>query len=269
MSARSTRASQQSNAYELFILVLTVLSLAIMVALLLPLSSATTQLLIVYDNLICVVFLADFLANLRRASSKREYLIGRRGWLDLLGSIPTFSFFEFSGVLRLARLSRLGRIIRLLRTKNRRELLQDVISHRGEYASFITVMAAFIVLVLASVLVLQFESTAPNANITTGGTALWWGVVTITTVGYGDTFPITLGGRLTGLLVMLAGVGIIGSLAGILSSLLVSPPSTQGETDGRSPPDAPTVHQELLDIRAELATLRRLLVGSDNDPPDP
>ena len=175
MPARSTRASQPSHAYELFILMLTVLSLAIMVALLLPLSPATTELLLVYDNLICAVFLLDFLTNLRRASPKREYLIGRQGWLDLLGSIPSLGVFELSGLLRLARLSRLARITRLLRTKNRRELLHDVLSHRSEYATFITVVAAFVVLIVASVLVLHFESTAPDANITTGGGALWWG----------------------------------------------------------------------------------------------
>ena len=269
MSAGSTSASQQSQAYELFILVLTVLSLVIMVALLLPFSPATEKILIVYDNLICAVFLFDFLTNLRRASSKREYLLGRRGWLDLLGSIPTLGVFELTGLLRLARLSRLARITRLLRTKNRRELLQDVVSHRGEYAAFITGMAAFVVLVLASVLVLQFESTAPDANITTGGGALWWAVVTITTVGYGDTYPITAGGRLTGLLVMFAGVGIIASLASILSSLLVSPPSTQEEGADEGPsPATRTVQQELIDIKEELATLRRLLAGSDHAPPD-
>jgi voltage-gated potassium channel len=269
MSARSTRASQPSTAYELFILVLTVLSLVIMVALVLPFSPITNQLLLVYDNLICVVFLFDFFTNLRRASPKREYLIARRGWLDLLGSIPTFGVFKFSGLLRLARLSRLARITRLLRTKNRRrELLHDVLSHRGEYASFITVMAAFLVLVVGSVLVLQFESTAPDANITSGGSALWWGVVTITTVGYGDTYPITLGGRLIGLLVMFAGVGIIGSLASILSSLLVSPAPTQAEgADGELSPTTRSVHQELVAIREELAALRRLVAGSDNHPP--
>jgi voltage-gated potassium channel len=269
MSARSTRDAQPSTAYELFILVLTVLSLLIMVALLLPFSPNTNQLLLFYDNLICAVFLYDFLTNLRRASPKRDYLIGRRGWLDLLGSVPTLGVFKLSGLLRFARLSRLARISRLLRTKDRRrELVQDVLGNRSEYATFITVMAAFIVLVLASVLVVQFESRAPDANITTGGRALWGGVVTITTVGYGDAYPITLGGRLIGLFVMLAGVGIIASLASILSSLLVSPASTRGEgADGEPPPGSRSVHQELVDIREELAALRRLVAGSDDDLP--
>jgi hypothetical protein len=65
-------SAKRSNAYELFILVLTVLSLGIMVVLVLPVSDATTQLLTYYDNAICVVFLIDFFGNLARASTKRS-----------------------------------------------------------------------------------------------------------------------------------------------------------------------------------------------------
>jgi hypothetical protein len=79
------------------------------------------------------------------------------------------------------------------------------------------------VLCVSSILVLQFESRSPDANIKTGGDALWWAVVTITTVGYGDFYPVTTLGRLTGVSVMFAGVGIIGALASILASLLVPP----------------------------------------------
>jgi voltage-gated potassium channel len=155
------------------------------------------------------VFLVDFALNLRRSRPRANYFIKQRGWLDLLGSIPSFGFFEFTALFRLARLSRLARIARVLRGKNKKQLVQDVVRNRGEYAAFVTVLLAFLVLVLATVLVLQFESQSPDANIITGGDALWWAVVTITTVGYGDLYPVTAGGRLTGLFVMFAGVGVI------------------------------------------------------------
>ncbi len=258
--------TQKSHAYDLFILVLTVLSLLIMVALLLPLDAATIKLLTVYDNLVCVVFLIDFAMNLRRSSPKREYFIGRRGWLDLMGSIPAFGFFRFTVLLRLARLSRLARITRLLRGENKRDLVHDVVTHRGQYAAFITVLAAFIVLVLSSIFVLQFESKAPNANIKTGGGALWWAVVTITTVGYGDEFPVTLLGRLTAVLVMFAGVGIIGALASILASILVPPAQTQEERDVDAS-TARAVQDELVEIKDQLAEIRRALAVAGPDPP--
>ena len=261
MSAQPGTNAKRSNAYELFILALTVLSLGVMVVLLLPVSDATEQLLTVYDNAICVVFLLDFFGNLAGASTKREYLIGRRGWLDLLGSFPSLGVFKFTALFRLARLSRLARITRLLRGQRKREMIDDIVRHRGQYAAFVSIMAAAVVLVVCSVLVLQFESRAADANIKTGGDALWWALVTITTVGYGDFFPVTLAGRTTGAFVMFAGVGIIGALASILASILVPPPKTLDEPEAEA---ARTVQDELVDIRAELAAMRRSLsTGGD------
>ena len=102
---------------------------------------------------------------------------------------------------------------------------------------------------------LAFEVRSPDANITSGGDALWWAIVTITTVGYGDFFPVTAGGRITAFFVMFAGVGIIGALASILASLLVSPASDQPEADAApvAIEPEPGIHQELRAIRAELA----------------
>jgi voltage-gated potassium channel len=264
MSTPPDAAPKRSNAYELFILVLTVLSLVIMVGLVLSLSAATIQLLIVYDNLICVVFLFDFAVNLKRSKRKSDYFIGRRGWLDLVGSVPSLGFFRFTALLRLARLSRLTRITRRMRGKRKRELVKDVVEHRGEYAAFVTVLLAFIVLTLSSILVLQFESKSPDANIKTGGGALWWGVVTITTVGYGDEFPVTTLGRITAVLVMFSGVGIIGALASILASILVPPP-IQEEQDRDTASHA--LRDDLIEIKNELAQLRRVLADRGPDPP--
>jgi voltage-gated potassium channel len=262
MSGQPGTARQQNNAYKLFILVLTVLSLVIMVAVVLPLNEATTHLLQVYDNLICVVFLLDFFVNLKRAPSMRGYFIGERGWLDLLGSIPSFGFFKYTALFRLARLSRFARISRLLRGKQKHELVDDVINNRGQYATFITVLAALIVMGVSSVLVLQFESGSHDANITNGTDALWWAIVTITTVGYGDFYPVTGAGRIVGVFVMLAGVGIIASMASILASVLIPPAQTPKERDGGAS-ESPT-RQELVDIQRELAALRRSLAPASD-----
>ena len=133
-------APARSPAYSIFILVLTIMSLAIMVLLLLPLDAATIQVLTVYDNIACVIFLIDFAINLRRAPSKRYFFIDQRGWLDLLGSIPTFGTFRFTALFRLARLSRLFRILRMLRGQSGQALVRDVLSNRGQYAALITVL---------------------------------------------------------------------------------------------------------------------------------
>jgi voltage-gated potassium channel len=252
MASKADYDSTQSNAYELFILVVTVFSLIVMVALVLPtLSKSTTQLLEIYDNSICFLFLFDFGLRLKRAPSKRGYFFNGRGWLDLLGSIPSFGLSPYTALLRLARLSRVTRISRLLRGKSKRELVTDVLDNRGRYAVFVTLLAALLVLAVSAVMVLQFESKSSDANIKTGGQALWWAVVTITTVGYGDYYPVTPGGRLTATVVMFCGVGIIGSLASILASVLVPSPKT---------PDAPPDGQATLtDIQRSLAEIHREL----------
>jgi hypothetical protein len=78
MTQETAKLRKTSNAYNIFILVLTVLSLAIMVVMLLPMSEATFKLLSVYDNLICVIFLIDFFLNLRGAAKKSDYFIKER-----------------------------------------------------------------------------------------------------------------------------------------------------------------------------------------------
>ena len=256
-------ADRQSNAYELFILVLTVYSLAIMAALLLPhLSPATVQLLNIYDNAICFVFLGDFALRMKKAPSKREYFFRERGWLDLLGSIPSFGLFRYTALLRLARLSRLARITRILRRSNKDELVRDVVDNRAQYAGVVTLLAAFLVLTLSSVLVLQFESKSPDANIKTGGQALWWSIVTLTTVGYGDFFPTSTGGRITAAAEMIVGIGVIASLASILARVMI--PSGDDAAV-----ELHTVNQQLEELRAELRELRRDLTPASTDGPDP
>lgn len=272
MTAEKPVLREHGNAYNIFILVLTLFSLAVMVVLLLPVSQGTRDLLTFYDNVICAIFLFDFIYNLAGAKPKRAYFVGQRGWLDLLGSIPSLPGFPFTAILRLARLGRLARVARLLSGKNRKAVVADVLANRGQYATFITILAAGMVLTVAGVLVLQFESGDPDANIRDGGDALWWSVVTITTVGYGDRFPVTFLGRITGFSVMIAGVGIIGALASILASILVPPPKEAepaADAAELAPAIAPAaavaapapaapdaVVEELARLREEIAALR-------------
>ena len=131
------------------------------------------------------------------------------------------------------------------------------------------------VLSIASILILHQESRSPGANITTGGDALWWGIVTITTVGYGDYYPVTTLGRITAVFVMFAGIGIIGALASILASVLVAPTDAEGTAPepsqarpgpgtGRGPASSGpvavsttgSIADELAGLRAEMALQR-------------
>jgi voltage-gated potassium channel len=80
-----------------------------------------------------------------------------------------------------------------------------------------------LVLELGSLEMLHLEQHAPGANITTGSDAIWYVIVTISTVGYGDRFPATDGGRLFGAILIVLGVGIVGTFTGYLANLFLSP----------------------------------------------
>ena len=107
MTAHAPAQREHGNAYNIFILVVTLFSLAIMVLLVLPwLDEETKGLLRVYDNVACLIFLGDFVYNLTGSRPKKTYFIHQRGWLDLLGSIPSLGLLQFTALFRLARLSR-------------------------------------------------------------------------------------------------------------------------------------------------------------------
>ncbi len=264
MSQAAAASRPKSNSYTIFIFVLTIISLVVMVVMLLPgLNDETVKVLSFYDNLICVIFLIDFFSNLWNAPKKSDYFIKDRGWLDLLGSIPSLGLLtnagKYAGLLRLARLSRLSRITRLMRGGGKEALVKDVLANRSQYTAFITILLLFIILTTSSVLVLQFESSSPDGKILTGGDALWYAVVTLTTVGYGDLFPVTTLGRITGVFIMFAGVGLIGVLASLLSSVLLGSPAVPEEEEAHVESAATGDGNELAAIKNELAEMRQIM----------
>ncbi len=268
MIGRKASPQRRSNAYNLFVFILTIFSLIIMVLLFMPLGQATLGLLRFYDNLICIFFLIDFLILLRKAPNKVEYFFHRGGWLDFLGSLPSVGvWYGLSGLWRLARLSRLMRIRRSLHGQGRKEFAENINQNRSAYTMFIAILTMIIILASASVLVLEFESQSPEASIITGWDALWYSIVTITTVGYGDYYPVTLWGRITAIFIMITGVGIIGTLASLLSNMLIGRSSEPAEEEPGTALE-PDVRQELASIKDELAEMRQMLIklAKDRDP---
>jgi hypothetical protein len=145
MTTQAPVMLKHGNAYNIFILVLTIYALALTAVLLLPIDDATRAAVSLWDNAVCIIFLIDFAMNLYGSHPKRAYFIQQRGWLDLLGSIPSFGFIRFTALFRLARLSRLGRITKLLQGQAGKDLVLDVLKNRSQYAAFITILLAGIV----------------------------------------------------------------------------------------------------------------------------
>ena len=137
------------------------------------------------------------------------------GWIDLLSSIPTVQG------LRILRLFRVLRVVHLLR--NRRQISQVLrnASQHAAQSTLLMLITLFVPLVMAAAwLILQVEAQH-GGNITEVEDALWWVLVTITTVGYGDFYPVTITGRVLSMVLMVVGIGVFGALAAMIAGWFV------------------------------------------------
>lgn len=215
---------EQARPYVLFMLALSILSLiGIAASTSGHLGRDEVQILQAADLLLCCLFLFDFFLTLYRSPNRLSYFV-RWGWLDLLSAVPMVD------ALRITRGARILRLIRLLRAaKATKSVGQFILERRTEGGVLAVALLSLLLVVSASIAVLQLE-TASNSNILTGEDALWWSISTITTVGYGDRFPVTSEGRLLASCLMVSGVGLFGALSGFIASWFLRP-SEKAQSD--------------------------------------
>lgn len=161
------------------------------------------------DIALCTVFLLDFGIRLARSEARGRFL--RANWIELLGALPLV------GPLRAIRLVRVTRIVRLWRTGHVFKQRFDI-SLPPELVS----LGAVVVVVWASCATLfYFAEVGENEHISSIEDALWWAMTTLSTVGYGDVYPVTQPGRLVAIATMIMGVGTLGALAATLATALL------------------------------------------------
>lgn len=205
---------EKLNFFNLLIIILSFYVLGSLIAdTFFKLSPEISKVLVYVDNVICVVFLIDFILRFKRAEDKISFM--KWGWIDLIASIPTLDF------MRAGRLLRLIRLIRVLRAfRSTKHIVQHVFKNKVEGTLTSAALIAVLMLLFSSIAILQFE-TDPNSNIKTAEDAIWWSYVTITTVGYGDKYPVTTEGRIIAAVLMTVGVGLFGTFTAYVSSLFV------------------------------------------------
>ena len=213
-----------------------------------------------------LVFVIDFVVHERLL---QRYLSTRLGKFDLLIVLLTAPWFLLPGtppgggiivILRLARLARL-----VVASKRARQLFDRI----GRVA----VVAVSVM--TAGAVVAYYAEHPVNPEFATFGDSLWWAIVTLTTVGYGDIVPVTTTGRIASVMIMLTGVAVLGLLAGTLASFFrlqppgtsptgtadpgataaTGPPETTPEIDSTSSDGLDRVLTELTELRAQVAEL--------------
>ena len=184
------------------------------------LSDRNHQILYVVEIFLVIIFSLEYLARLFTAKKPLQFVFSFYGIIDLLAILPFFLHFGFGFVsLRALRFLRIFRILKLMRyNKAINHFKAAFILAKEELVLF--GMAALILLYFSAVGIYFFEHPVQPELFSSIFSSLWWSVCTITTVGYGDIYPVTIGGRIFTFLVLIVGLCIISVPAGILASSL-------------------------------------------------
>ncbi|HEY0081245.1 MAG TPA: potassium channel family protein, partial [Pyrinomonadaceae bacterium] len=127
--------------------------------------------------------------------------------------------------------ARLVRILRILRAFRSTKLLLSFLFRNRSSSTFASVaLISFVLVIFSSIAILNLEDV-PESNIKTPADALWWAFVTITTVGYGDKFPVTVEGRLLAAVLMTAGVGLFGTFTAYIASFFIEAEQHKEQAD--------------------------------------
>lgn len=219
----TARTELKNTGYEIFIGVLSVLSIVNLVLVFAIIEDEDLEtVLSVMNGLFSAIFLGDFVYRLATAPSRRAYFFRQFGWADLLASLP---FPQF----KVLRVFRLIRVFRLLRDLGPGAIWRTLVRDRAGSALLVLLLMGILVLQFGSLTMLYLEKDAFDANIKSASDALWFTLVTISTVGYGDQYPVTSAGRLLGGLIIVVGVGIFGTFTGYLANLFLAPRTTDAE----------------------------------------
>jgi voltage-gated potassium channel len=202
-----------------------------------------------------LVFLVDLVVQRRIVP---DYLHSRNGRIDLAIVVLTFPYYlipgagSYTAILAVARLARVARV--LMATRGLRRLARQL----GKVASI-----AGIMLTICSLAAYEAEHET-NPEFGSIGDAFWWGITTLTTVGYGDIVPETTAGRLAGVALMLTGIAVLGLLAGSLAEFFhfeeaADAEEQSAEAAGAAPIEPVRISVELTALQAELRTVQRRL----------
>lgn len=183
-------------------------------------------------EVLCVLaFTIEYFLRIWVAEKKAVYIFSFYGIIDLAAIAP---FYLSTGIdlrsLRAIRLLRLFRVLKLIRFNEaikRIDIAFDLA--KAELALFVS--ASMVVIYLAGVGIYHFENQAQPALFSSIPDSLWWAVVTLTTVGYGDMYPVTTGGRFFTTVILFVGLGLVAVPAGIVSSALSEARKLQDEVN--------------------------------------
>ena len=216
-----TRESKAGLYFDYAIQVLILLSVASFTIETLPDLTAETINYLETFELVCIfIFSLEYLIRLYIAKNKLKFITSFYGIIDILAILPFYLTLGFDlRSARVLRFLRLFRLIKLIRyNKAIRRFQTAFMMIKQELVMFS--MVSLILFYLSAVGIYYFENSVQPELFSSVFSSLWWSVVTLTTVGYGDIVPITVGGRIFTFIILMIGLGIIAIPSGMISSAL-------------------------------------------------
>lgn len=213
--------TRKGKVFDYFIQILIFLSLIAFTIETLPDNSADTIKLLNTFEIVCVIiFTIEYILRIYVSEKTFKYIFSFYGIIDFLAIFPFYlrSIYDFRAlrVFRIFRIFRALKLIRYNKALNRFHIAAKIV--KEEIILFLIVTSIFIF--LASAGIYFFENKAQPEIFTSILHSGWWAIVTLTTVGYGDVFPITVGGKIFTFFMLLIGVGIVTIPAGLVASAL-------------------------------------------------
>ena len=207
----------KSTKLILYEVTMSILALVAVVISIIDIVEGINSIFSLIDFAILIIFVADYLLRLILAKNKLDFI--KSNILDLIAIIPFNSFFKMFRVAKLARLAKLSKLSKILKLSRlfvyimrfSRRMKIFFNTNGFKYSLVITIIFIF----LGAISIRQFE----NMKF---ADSLWWAFVTTTTVGYGDISPTTSFGRITAVILMITGIGLIGSLTSTITSYFFS-----------------------------------------------
>ena len=236
---------ERQTAWPMLVLSLAIIPLLV-IPLLIELPASMVSAFFALDWFIWAAFAVEYGIRLYLAPEKARFV--RRNVIDLVVII-----IPFLRPLRVARSARALRLLRLARVVafllRAIEAVRKVLTRHGLHYALLIALG---ITVGSAILVREFERSSSGANIVSFPDGLWWAITTVATVGYGDRFPVTAGGRAVAVVLMFVGIALFGLLAGSVTSFFVE------RDQGRDP--------QLEDISRRLDRIERALsAGTRND----
>ena len=211
----------KNNArFEMAISVAVFASIAIMALETFALPAGLTEALFIADVTLSLVFVAEYLLRVATAENKRGYITSFYGIIDLVAILPILVHAAAS--VRVLRLLRVLRVLRLLKLKRYNDALdryrQALKLIAAEAVLFTGV--AFIFIISFAFVIYEIEHEAQPEKYRNIFDSIWWAVISLTSVGFGDLYPVTTAGRLLTLAMVLTGMGIVAVPTALLASAL-------------------------------------------------